>query len=806
MPRKKSSSRKKTPTTRRKRRRKKGVVINVRMRNIRIALGVLCMIFAALFVVALFGKAGKAGAYMVRMGQWLVGNLYYAIPLFFLWFGIEMIRRESRLARFMRTLGLLVGTVSIATFASLITHGKGFAGGGELGILLAKPALATFDVVGSSVLAFAVFLLAALSIRGWRIEWPDWLRLPRFSFNFNTEQDAYDDRFEDEVIPIEEKSSKQKKNKEDAKIKGEDQAPQQSVDGVTSKKMSQSPTMNKPLKVTGMNSSDTPTPKDKESKGQDAMTLNITSPMPSSYTRPELSLLKTIKDKPSTDSIEEYAETIQKTLANFNINIEMEEISVGPTVTRYAVKPAVGTKLSRIKGLGSELALALAAHPIRIEAPIPGKSLVGIEIPNKSKVAVGLAAMLADAEFQKSPKPLLASLGKSVSGKHTYADISKMPHMLIAGATGSGKSVTAHAIVMSLLYLHGPEEVRFIMVDPKRVELTLYNGIPHLLTPVIKTPKKALLALSWATKEMDRRYDVLEKHKVRDITSYHATIVEPAYAGAENPEQDSTLPERMPYIIVLIDEMADLMQSYPRELEASIVRLAQMSRAVGIHLILSTQRPSVNVITGLIKANVPARLALRVSSQIDSRTIIDTAGAETLLGKGDMLFKGGDMSKPTRIQCAYISEDEVKKVVKDIIKNNKEYLTDEIELPDHIDGEKTSKRSGSGDDDHQDELFDDARDLVINTGKASTSYLQRKFRIGYSRAARLIDSLEDAGIIGPSQGSKPRQILAADNPESTGDTPSPLVDSDALSQQANEILAESVDDAIESDYYDENAS
>jgi S-DNA-T family DNA segregation ATPase FtsK/SpoIIIE len=507
--------------------------------------------------------------------------------------------------------------------------------------------------------------------------------------------------------------------------------------------------------------------KKKDEKKTEAMVLNANMPIESDYTPPPLSLLTKSKGKPDVGDITGNAEIIVHTLENFNINVEMDEISVGPSVTRYAMKPARGTKLSKIQGLQNELALALAAHPIRIEAPIPGTSLVGVEVPNSSRSSVGLGSMLAENEFQSTPKPLLISLGKGVSGKPYYDNIAKMPHMLIAGATGSGKSVTAHNIIVSLLYQHGPEYLRFIMVDPKRVELTLYDGIPHLLTPVIKTAKKAILALTWATKEMDRRYDVLESHKVRDIGSYHDTIVKPAYETAKKTKgEDIELPERMPYIVIMIDEMADLMQAYPRELEAAIVRLAQMSRAVGIHLVLSTQRPSVNVITGLIKANVPTRLALKVSSQIDSRTILDTAGAETLLGKGDMLYKGPEMSKPERIQSAFIPEDEVKKIAQFIVKNNRDYLADEIELPEHVEGDRaiaSGSFDDSSDDDDGDPLFNDARDLVIKSGKASTSYIQRKLRVGYSRAARIMDLLEDAGIIGPPNGSKPREIIATED-------------------------------------------
>jgi len=381
---------------------------------------------------------------------------------------------------------------------------------------------------------------------------------------------------------------------------------------------------------------------------------------------------------------------------------------------------------------------------------------------------VTLASLLGNAKFKNSPKPLNVALGQSISGESSFANLAKMPHLLIAGATGSGKSVTVHNIIMSLLYRNGPQDMRLIMVDPKRVELTLYNSIPHLLTPVIKDPKKAIRALSWTVKEMERRYDILESESVRDIQSYHDTIVKPAYEGIDEntaEEDQIDLPERMPYIVVIIDELADIMQSYPRELEAGIVRLAQMSRAVGIHLILSTQRPSVNVITGLIKANVPARIALQVASQIDSRTILDSGGAEKLLGAGDMLYSSGEMSKPQRMQSAFVSEEEVKKVVDFLAKHHDE-IPDEISLDDNSPSSDNAIFSASmSSDDDEDELYEDAKQTVIDAGKASTSYLQRKLRVGYSRAARLMDILEERGVIGEANGSKPREILDSGDEE-----------------------------------------
>lgn len=481
------------------------------------------------------------------------------------------------------------------------------------------------------------------------------------------------------------------------------------------------------------------------------------------YSPPPLSLLERDKGRPGVGDIKGNANIIKRTLQNFGIVVELDEISIGPSVTRYAIKPAEGVRLQKIVSLQTNLELALAAHPVRIEAPIPGKSLVGIEVPNSSKVTVGLGTLLESGEFAESQKPLLVALGRDIAGGSQFANIAKMPHALIAGATGSGKSVTIHAFINSLLYRCGPQQLRFLMIDPKRVELTLYNQIPHLLTPVITDPKKAITALRWAGKEMERRYEILQQKRVRDITSYHENVLAPELAKIKKqgkPQEGEEIPEAMPYIVIIIDELADIMQSFPRELESAIVRLAQMSRAVGIHLLLSTQRPSVNVITGLIKANIPARVALQVASQIDSRTILDGSGAEKLLGAGDMLYLSGDMGKPVRLQSAFISEGEVKKITDYIAKNNEAEIPIDIGPPSG--GGSAGGTGGSFDGEEgeiDDDMYEAARAAVMEAGKGSTSYIQRKLRVGYSRAARLMDMLEERGVIGPQDGAKPREVL-----------------------------------------------
>ena len=482
------------------------------------------------------------------------------------------------------------------------------------------------------------------------------------------------------------------------------------------------------------------------------------------YDPPPISLLSRDRGRAKSGDVKANANIIKRTLRKFNIEVEMDEVEIGPVVTRYALKPAEGVRIAKIVGLQKELELNLAAGTIRIEAPIPGKSLVGIEVPNLTKPSIGLASLLASPEYTDSPQPLLVALGKDITGRPTFQNIARMPHALIAGTTGAGKSVAMNNIIISLLFRNSPEQLRFIMVDPKRVELTFYNGIPHLLTPVITDAKKTIVALKWAIKEMERRYDVLQAEKVRDISSYHKNIYNPAkekWEKEDSPEEEKdTLPEPMPYIVILIDELSDLMSAYPRELESSIVRLAQMSRAVGIHLILATQRPEVKVITGLIKANVPFRIALKVNSQIDSRTILDKVGAEKLLGKGDMLFQSPDSPDAVRVQSAYVTEEETKKVVKYLRGQADAQELDSINFDEGKDsGNPDAFFESMVEDEETDELYEEAREAVIAAGKASTSWLQRKFRIGYSRAARLMDILEERGVIGAADGSKARQVL-----------------------------------------------
>ena len=496
-----------------------------------------------------------------------------------------------------------------------------------------------------------------------------------------------------------------------------------------------------------------------DEEGEFETVESVASPMEDDYSPPSLKFLDEERGVPSSGDIRANANIIKRTLENFGIDVEMGEVNVGPTVTQYTLKPAQGIKLSRIMALQNDLALALAAHPIRIEAPIPGRSLVGIEIPNKIASLVRLKNLLEIEAFNEAPSSLTFALGRDVTGSPVYADLGRMPHLLIAGSTGSGKSVCIHDIIISFLYRNSPKVLKFIFIDPKRVELSVYNGIPHLLSPVITEGRKAINALRWAVGEMERRYEKLEQVGARDIGSYNSKI------NGKNPQDG-----RLPYIVIMIDELADLMAAFPREVEGSIVRLAQMARAVGIHLIVSTQRPSVEVIPGLIKANITSRIAFQVASQIDSRTILDMAGAEKLLGSGDMLFLSADSLKPRRIQGSFLTEQEIKKVV-EYMKNASGIFGESGEVQSETGGlssaleQKDFPKELNFDDDSgqggDDELYLQARKLVVEAGKASASLLQRRLRIGYARAARLLDMLEEEGVIGPGDGAKPREILVS---------------------------------------------
>jgi S-DNA-T family DNA segregation ATPase FtsK/SpoIIIE len=696
---------------------------------------IVFFIIAILFVLAPFKLADPFGDHIYRFLKTWFGLGYFLIPISFIMISVSFLKGIKAEFKVSKLLAVLLFFISGLGLMHMLAYE-----GGYVGKWVTYPFISTVGVYASALILFAGVCISIL------ITFEIYFTLETLMFwNWFKKPELESDEDEQELVK---------------KVDGSEENINKAVSDIENKLQKEQ------LRLAEQAQNKGKAEKIKKDEEGDIKLVSAYSLVP--FVPPPLSLLEKDKGKPETGDIKANANIIKRTLANFGIDVEMDEISIGPSVTRYSLKPAEGVKLSKIVGLNNDLALALAAHPIRIEAPIPGKSLVGIEIPNTTKTTVGLGTLLASEDYQESEKPLLVSLGKGISGKSYFSNLAKAPHMLIAGATGSGKSVTIHAIITSLLFRNSPENLKFIMIDPKRVELTLYNKIPHLLTPVITDAKKAILALKWAAKEMSRRYDILEKNTVRDIDSYHKTILSPAIE-AQKKDKSVVLPESMPYIVIVLDELADIMQTYPRELESAIVRLAQMSRAIGIHLILSTQRPSVNVITGLIKANVPTRVALQVSAQIDSRTILDTGGAEKLLGAGDMLYLGGEMSKPQRLQSAYISENEVKRVVKYLADTYKDEVMGEINLAVPEAGKDSIFQadfdSDSADVGDEDELLGQAQDIVIESGKASTSWLQRKLSIGYSRAAKLIDLLEAKGVVGPANGSKAREVYGvSDSP------------------------------------------
>jgi len=670
---------------------------------------------AIVLVLARFAEAGPAGALIYQGLDTLLGWGYLILPVTLLFAAaVFLLSRQKRILA-TTLIGSVLLILSVLGLIELLspTHG-GWLGlvFGSLRIPFGNIAATTIDIF---ILIISVLVTANVPIK---VEWP-----------WSEKENADEDEAVEDATPL--------------LVTGSDgeKTTAEKATNEKSGKDKKGSAQEEPAVVHAKNG-------DELGKIKKA----ARAPVFTNYVPPPLSLLKSDTSKPTTGDLLAHANIIKRTLDSFGIPVEMGEINVGPAVTRYTLKPAEGVKLSRITALGADLALALAAHPIRIEAPIPGKSLVGIEVPNKSAALVRLGSLMNYPEFNQSGL-LGFVLGRDVSGEPIFANIEKMPHLLVAGATGSGKSILVHSLITSLLYKNSPATLRLVLIDPKRVELSMYDGIPHLIAPVITENKKALGVLKWAIQEMDRRYEILQHSGSRDLKSFNA----------KNKPED-----QLPFILIGIDEMADLMSSFGREVEGAIVRLAQMSRATGIHLLLATQRPSVEVITGLIKANIPARVALQVASQIDSRTILDGAGAEKLLGHGDLLFLSAELSKPKRIQGSYITEEELRSVVDFIKEHNK------VEAPEpSADGEENIDKagpivpigfdhfinaSGESDDGDGDDMFDEAVAVVAEAKKASASLLQRRLKVGYARAARLLDLMEAADLIGPGDGAKPRDV------------------------------------------------
>jgi S-DNA-T family DNA segregation ATPase FtsK/SpoIIIE len=677
------------------------------------AISFICV--AAVLVLAWFSIAGPAGVLIYRGLNALFGWGYLILPATLLFAAVVFLLARQRRILATTLIGSTLLILSVLGLIELLspTHG------GWLGLILGSLRV-PFGVIAATTIDTFILIISILVTANvpLKVEWP---------WNKNDE----DDETDEDTAPLLVTGADGEKTVTEKVATGKDEKKEKKDDSAT-----------EPAVVHA-----------KDGAELDKIKKTAKAPVFTNYVPPPLSLLNSETSKPTTGDLLAHANIIKRTLDSFGIPVEMGEINVGPAVTRYTLKPAEGVKLSRIVALNADLALSLAAHPIRIEAPIPGKSLVGIEVPNKAAALVRLGSLMNYPEFQASG-PLGFVLGRDVSGEPIFANIEKMPHILIAGATGSGKSILVHSLITSLLYKNSPATLRLALIDPKRVELSMYDGIPHLITPVITENKKALGVLKWAIQEMDRRYELLQHAGSRDIKSYNAK--------AKQEDQ-------LPFILIGIDEMADLMSSFGREVEGAIVRLAQMARATGIHLLLATQRPSVEVITGLIKANIPARVALQVASQIDSRTILDGAGAEKLLGHGDLLFLSAELSKPKRIQGSYITEEELKSVVSFIKENNQPVMVPESESNGEENIDKAGpiipagfdhfiNASGESDDAEDDDLFSEALAVVAEAKKASASLLQRRLKVGYARAARLLDLMEAGDYIGPGDGAKPRDV------------------------------------------------
>lgn len=695
--------------------------------------GVLLVVFILLgflSILALFDNAGALGRIWVKILGLLFGRAETVIPVIFFAMGIALFlsgRREAREDAPVSNLRVYLGAIFLTfaltgllhVFAMRDNPGEAFElvksaqGGGYFGVLIAFPLFSLLDFFATAIILAGIFIVSFVVL-----------------FNINIAAVFRGSR--QSVATLKDKW----RGGEKIKINQMD-SPNFNVSKVTAPPAKFEEETATDQGEIGIAEADIPLAKPSEHlELRDKIEFRFRK---GNWQLPSLSLLEESPSTVDSGNIEANVKIIEKTLADFGISVEMGEVNVGPTVTQYTLRPAQGIKLSQIVTLQNDLALALAARSIRIEAPIPGRALVGIEVPNKTSAMVRIKDVIKTDAFINNKSNLAFALGRDVSGKAMVADLSRMPHLLIAGATGTGKSVAINSIIISFLYRNSPEELRLIVIDPKRVELNLYNGIPHLYTPVVTDYDKAVNVLKWAVNEMDRRYNLLARSKKRNIIEYN-----------------SSMPEKMPYIVIIVDELADLMAVAQADIEAAVVRLAQMARAVGVHLVLATQRPSVDIITGLIKANITARMAFSVASQVDSRTIIDTAGAEKMLGAGDMLFVTAELGKPRRIQGTYISEQEVKNVVDFVQKQS-----GEVEYSEEILEKQRIRASIPGfeqEEGEEDEMLPEAIDTVKQAGKASASLLQRRLSIGYARAARLLDLMEQKGLIGPADGAKPRDV------------------------------------------------
>jgi S-DNA-T family DNA segregation ATPase FtsK/SpoIIIE len=718
-------------------------------------LGVLAVIFVMLAVLLLFSMvhAGGAGGEILFSGIYSIIGVYaYLTPLVAFYIAYYLWKEEIPQYRFLPTLGtilLIVGTAGLGTIFSPTF-------GGILGALVAGPLIKNFAFYPSLALLSGITAIGGIIILERKPSLSPFLMLlayPLIQLR-NLFLARKERTFDDEPELVEEEPVAELEVMED---RGEEE---ETIDDIT--------THNLRREIFGeLAPEDEPMIVAKDIKPKPI----ILTP---EFVPPPLDLLNVDSGKSGAGDSKAKMVTIQKTLEHFKIHVEMGEVTVGPTVTQFTLKPAQGVNLSKVVALHDNLAMELGSEFLRIEAPIPGKTLVGIEVPNERKAQLGLRSMLELEEFRSSG-PLSLAIGKSIIGKPLFGDLEKMPHLLVAGATRTGKSVTLQNLLISLLYKNSPYDLKLIILDPKRVEFTAYNNLPHLYTPIIKEPKGAIKALNWAIQEMERRYEVLAEHGQVNVSDYNKKVLSPALEKARKKNKEgsevSGLPPKMPYIIIMFDEYNDFMLSYPKEITPLITALTQKGRAAGIHLILATQRPDVKVITGTIKANIPARISLKTTSQIDSRTILDQSGAEDLLGNGDMLYMASDNPRIVRLQAPFVSTEEIRAVVSHIKQANLEFIPDQIDISKVKVGSASGSMSGeegeSGTEPEDDEDYMSAKDYVISTGKASTSSLQTAFRWGYNKAARIINDLERYSVIGPArQGERYREVLAG-NPAPT---------------------------------------
>ncbi len=700
---------------------------------------VLLIVFSLLIILGWFGLGGPVLDWIHQATVASIGYGVYVVPVVFIYVAVEIFRAENNRIPFVMKLATAIELVWVAGLFGLLKNDEGKTTGGFVGdtvnsgtLMLVAPSLAAFIYV-------VLILLTALFIT----------RTSPFTIIKKLwELSRRDTSDIEENVKVMRNAAAIDSPKKGAMA---DFTVKSGIDTLGELETNKKSAHNTSLKNTSV--------RDKQAEEGVAL-MSINDP---NWQAPSLDILEKKQSPADAGDVQQNAAIIKETLAEFNITVEMEGANIGPKVTQYTLRPPSGVKLTRITQLEPNIALNLAATSLRMEAPIPGQKAVGIEVPNRKAADVRLHSILTSPQWTGNSESLGFAIGKDIAGAAVVGELNKMPHLLIAGQTGSGKSVMINTLLSSLLYRNSPSEMKLILVDPKQVEMAPYEDIPHLLTPIINVPEKTISALKWAVNEMERRYKLLAEHKVRDIKTYNSmmqngkkTITVQDEEGVEHQHENGA----MPYIVIVIDELADLMMVAARDVEALIVRLAQKARAVGIHLVLATQRPSVDVITGLIKANVPARIAFTVASQVDSRTILDQVGAEKLLGQGDMLMTTAALPKPKRIQGAWVTDDEVLKITDHLRQQSPPQYNDEVvSQPVQLNGKGGVVMDFDNNHDGQDDMYKDAVRVVVDSGKASASLLQRRLRVGYARAARLIEEMEEAGIIGAADGARPRDVL-----------------------------------------------